>query len=204
MAVDKLVDSTALDTSLTAIADAIRAKTGGISQLVFPTGFVSEIGNIPSGGGSDSVIVTAVLENSAGDVNFGDVLTACKNANYEISYPESILFFRAKGTNAYEGTTSNTFNNFYVLVKNWLVWNKDYCRCRYTGGKVAPDSFGGNGGVALYESNNALNGAGMANIIDANHKIDNTYSGNAIGGAGTTVTLYEIPVNWSDFSTTLT
>lgn len=54
MAVDKLVDSTALDTSLTAIADAIRAKTGGSSQLVFPMQFVSEIGNIPSGGGSYS------------------------------------------------------------------------------------------------------------------------------------------------------
>lgn len=54
MAVDKLVDSTALDTSLTAIADAIRAKTGGSSQLVFPMQFVSEIGNIPSGGGSHS------------------------------------------------------------------------------------------------------------------------------------------------------
>lgn len=53
MAVDKLVDSTALDTSLAAIADAIRAKTGGSSQIVFPTQFVYEIGNIPSGGGGN-------------------------------------------------------------------------------------------------------------------------------------------------------
>lgn len=35
---------------LTSVANAIRAKSGGSSQLAFPAGFVSEIGNIPSGG----------------------------------------------------------------------------------------------------------------------------------------------------------
>ena len=34
---------------LTSVADAIRAKSGGSGQLAFPAGFVSEIGNIPSG-----------------------------------------------------------------------------------------------------------------------------------------------------------
>ena len=52
MAVDKLVDSTQLDADLTSVANAIRAKSGGSSQLAFPSGFVSEIGNIPSGGQS--------------------------------------------------------------------------------------------------------------------------------------------------------
>lgn len=51
MAVDKLVDSTQLDSDLTSVANAIRAKSGGSGQLAFPSGFVSEIGNIPSGGG---------------------------------------------------------------------------------------------------------------------------------------------------------
>jgi len=41
------------DTDLTSIADAIRTKTGGSSSIAFPAGFVSEIGNIPSGGGGD-------------------------------------------------------------------------------------------------------------------------------------------------------
>lgn len=36
------------ETSLASIADAIRAKTGGTDELVFPGGFVSEIGSIPS------------------------------------------------------------------------------------------------------------------------------------------------------------
>ena len=53
MAVDKLVDSSQLDLDLTSVANAIRAKSGGSSVLLFPAGFVSEIQNIPSGGGSD-------------------------------------------------------------------------------------------------------------------------------------------------------
>ena len=51
MALDKMVDSTQLDSDLTSVANAIRAKSGGSGQLAFPSGFVSEIGNIPSGGG---------------------------------------------------------------------------------------------------------------------------------------------------------
>lgn len=219
------------DTDLTAVADAIRAKVGVQGALMYPDDYIDFIDELVkptgtktitengtgidvasyskvdvnvSGGGGDGVITTVVLENSSGDIGFGDVLEACENLDYEISYPNSILFFRAKGTNAYSGTTSYTYNNFKIIVKNWVVWNKDYCRNRYKNGKVAPDSFGGTGGIELYESNNPLNGSGIANIIDANRKIKKTYTGNAIGGEGTTVTLYEIPVDWSDFSTTLT
>ena len=62
MAVDKLVDSTQLNSDLTSVANAIRAKSGGSGTLAFPAGFVSEIGNIPTGGG-------AVTKK---DVNFYD------------------------------------------------------------------------------------------------------------------------------------
>lgn len=50
MAVDKLVDSSQLNSDLVSVANAIRAKSGGSSPLSFPAEFVSEIGNIPSGG----------------------------------------------------------------------------------------------------------------------------------------------------------
>lgn len=53
------VDSTQLDSDLTSVANAIRAKSGGSSQLAFPAGFVSEIGNIPSGGGGKTVTLLA-------------------------------------------------------------------------------------------------------------------------------------------------
>lgn len=55
MAVDKLVDSTKLDACLDAEADAIRAKTGGSSDILFDyannKGFADAIAAIPSGGG---------------------------------------------------------------------------------------------------------------------------------------------------------
>lgn len=48
MSLDKLVDSTQLDADLASVANAIRAKSGGSSQLAFPAGFVSAIGDIPA------------------------------------------------------------------------------------------------------------------------------------------------------------
>ena len=56
MALDKLVDSTQLDSDLTSVANAIRAKSGGNSLLAFPNEFVSEIGNISAGGSLPSPI----------------------------------------------------------------------------------------------------------------------------------------------------
>ena len=52
MAIDKAIDSGALDASLTAVADAIRAKGGTNAALAFPDGFVSAIGAISTGSGA--------------------------------------------------------------------------------------------------------------------------------------------------------
>ena len=57
MAYDKVVDSAALDTQLTSIADAIRAKTGGSDSLVFPDGFSQAIAAIEAGGGGGSATI---------------------------------------------------------------------------------------------------------------------------------------------------
>lgn len=51
MAVDKLVDSTQLDTDLTSVANAIRTKGGTSASLAFPADFILAIGAIPTGGG---------------------------------------------------------------------------------------------------------------------------------------------------------
>ena len=62
MALDKLVDSAQLESDLTSVANAIRAKSGGSGQLAFPSGFVSEIGNIPSGGGPTPEVPTGYTQ----------------------------------------------------------------------------------------------------------------------------------------------
>lgn len=47
-----MADYRVTDTELTSIANAIRTKGGTSASLEFPTGFVSAIGSIPSGGGT--------------------------------------------------------------------------------------------------------------------------------------------------------
>ncbi len=46
------------DTELTSIANAIRTKGGTQAQLTYPTGFVSAINDIPTGGGKPSVVLS--------------------------------------------------------------------------------------------------------------------------------------------------
>lgn len=62
MALDKLVDSTQLDSDLTSVANAIRTKGGTSAQLAFPSGFVSAIGDIPSGGGPTPEVPTGYTQ----------------------------------------------------------------------------------------------------------------------------------------------
>lgn len=47
MALDKLVDSAALDANLTSVANAIRAKSGTSDPMAFPAGFVAAVQAIP-------------------------------------------------------------------------------------------------------------------------------------------------------------
>lgn len=51
MALDKVIDSAALDADLLTVAKAIRAKGGTSDQLAFPDGFVSAVEGIQTGGG---------------------------------------------------------------------------------------------------------------------------------------------------------
>ena len=71
MALIKLVDSAQLDADLTSVANAIRTKSGGSSQLAFPSGFISEIGNIPSGGGgaTETLLASGTYTQSTDNTN---------------------------------------------------------------------------------------------------------------------------------------
>ena len=52
MALDKVVDSAALDAEMTSVANAIRAKTGNAATLAWPDGFLTAIAEITGGGGA--------------------------------------------------------------------------------------------------------------------------------------------------------
>lgn len=74
MAYDKVVDSEVLDGKLTAIADAIRGKTGGTEELTLEQ-MVTEIAGIQAGGGSggdESALFVAVNNNTLTDFALPD------------------------------------------------------------------------------------------------------------------------------------
>lgn len=52
MSINKIVNSTRLDQDLESVANAIRTKGGTSAELEFPSGFVSAVQAIPSGGGT--------------------------------------------------------------------------------------------------------------------------------------------------------
>lgn len=71
MALDKVVDSAALDAGMTSVADAIRAKAGTTEPLAWPDGFTAAISGIETGGGGDNAdgvidkSVTSITSNAA-------------------------------------------------------------------------------------------------------------------------------------------
>lgn len=94
------------DTELTSIADAIRTKGGTTAQLTYPTGFVSAINDIQTGGGT--------VENAAS-------LYAANTGNkYEITLGNSGTY--QEYTQDSEGSLYNYLNNYgaypYGMVAN--------------------------------------------------------------------------------------
>lgn len=70
MALDKVIDSAALDAGMTAVADAIRAKAGTTEPLAWPDGFAAAISGIETGGGDSAAgvidkSVTSITSNAA-------------------------------------------------------------------------------------------------------------------------------------------
>lgn len=124
MSVDKLVDSTQLDSDLSSVANAIRAKSGGSSQLAFPSGFVSEIGNIPSGGGAtaDDVATGAF---PSGDITLS-VLPTRTNAFYGYSSIQKVTATYSSGnpgTNLFQTSSITEFVGINVvrINPNWFL-----------------------------------------------------------------------------------
>lgn len=107
----KLVNGYELDNNLTSIANAIRTKSGGSSSLVFPTGFVSEIGNIPTGGNSLPNVVELIIGNfpdkyldpgtSAGSVTFSFVEHWTDGGWKQASFQKTISFTAEQGYTYY-------------------------------------------------------------------------------------------------------
>ena len=84
MAVDKLVDSTQLNSDLTSVANAIRTKGGTSSSLAFPSGFVSAVNAIDTSG---TDFIVTLTYNSQSDIyepdcTYSELYTAYQAGKY--------------------------------------------------------------------------------------------------------------------------
>lgn len=68
MAIDKAVDSGALDAGLKAIADTIRTKSGASGLLLFPDGFNAAISSIQGDSNNGIKILPQNLHDSSADI----------------------------------------------------------------------------------------------------------------------------------------
>jgi len=119
MAVDKLVDSSQLDSDLTSVADAIRSKGGTSDTLSFPSGMVNAINNISTGGAGAKIKPYSIsfrystnktLDLSTIDTSritsFGSMFADCTN----LESLDASSFDTSKVTSMYA-----TFNNCVKL-----------------------------------------------------------------------------------------
>lgn len=126
MSADKLVDSTQLDSDLTSVANAIRAKSGGSSQLVFPGGFVSEIQAIPSGGNvphevPDGYTQLKYLESTGTQIINTDVAATLETKL-------QVTGVRMPSQTGYNKIAGCSDPNVYIPMANGVYGNTFYCK----------------------------------------------------------------------------
>lgn len=125
-----MADYKVTDTQLTAIADAIRAKTGSNASLAFPTGFVSAIGGI-SGGLSLTYESTFNTYLDASEDCSSDVTLSCLNGDEKFIVGLSInggMNFQSTISGFYYDVITEVgqymFDNGGVLnVDSGITWN---------------------------------------------------------------------------------
>lgn len=74
-----MTDYLVTDTELTSVANAIRTKGGTSASLSFPTGFVSAINDIQTGGGEYTIDDIAQNIEPSGDITLGSGVTTVGN-----------------------------------------------------------------------------------------------------------------------------
>lgn len=119
-------------TDLTSIANAIRTKGGTSAQLAFPSGFVSAVQNIPTGGGSSVKYTRYTL---TGDTTIKALLDSI---NYEVQDAFALcIMIRASGTAA-PSQGNYTINNYiFYFLQNTIF----HGRQMWQSGQKTPDSF---------------------------------------------------------------
>ncbi len=116
MAVDKLVDSTQLDSDLTSVANAIRTKGGTSASLSFPSDFVTAIGAIPTGITPTGTI--NITTNGTHDVtNYASANVSVSGGGGGGSPDDDVVFYDYDGS-VVDSYSAADFANLAALPSN--------------------------------------------------------------------------------------
>lgn len=116
MAYDKVVDSAALDSKLTQVADAIRTKGNTSADLQFPSGFISAIQAIQTG--TELQIIVSVPSGATVTATKGSKVVSgtAINGTCTLTVPEAGTWsVKATHNGQTSGTKSVTFTDRYAL-----------------------------------------------------------------------------------------
>lgn len=121
MAYDKVVDSAALDSKLTQVADAIRTKGNTSADLQFPSGFISAIQAIQTG--TELKIVVSVTSGAAVTATKGNNTVSGTSVNgvCTLIVPEAGTWsVKATLSGQTSDTKSVTFTDSYALTLSFV------------------------------------------------------------------------------------
>lgn len=153
MSVDKLVDSTQLDSDLTSVANAIRTKGGTSAQLAFPAGFVSAVEAIPTGGGTNKRYIIK-------DGEIQDGFTFQVNSPSAISEDPNGFFKLSVTGNAYGFCYANNvdFSNFKYIVTEFYVTSKisGWSYGEFGNNRIVPSISAGSGNASSGDNTNVV------------------------------------------------
>lgn len=132
MAVNKLVDGTQLDSDLTSVANAIRLKGSTSASLSFPSGFVSAINALPSGG--SSLITKSITANGTYNAQ-NDSADGYSQVTVNVSVNSSLITknITANGIYSAQDDNVNGYSQVTVNVSGGSVAQKSVIFIDYDG-----------------------------------------------------------------------
>lgn len=176
MALDKVVDSSALDAGMTSVADAIRAKAGTTDQLLWPDGFKAAIEGISGVG--DTSIEDGLVERTITDYVNDRVESVGPYAFYLITSLLSVSMKNVKifnGQNNFMGCTNLSTIDFPKLES--ASTGNAFRNCTALTNAVLPRLV--NPGVS-FQGCSALGRLDLGSEVDANEMVQINF-GNVSG-----------------------
>lgn len=187
MALDKVVDSAALDAGMTAVADAIRAKGGTTEPLSWPDGFKAAVESIITGSIGSELPEPKLLCTLTAEMNLKEILTAHPIPR---KYKRSFVVLVHRGTNI-ATIGSGTYRQCIFYCCDGDKQKEMFIINAYSNSVVAPDTLGlvpSSSGNGTYFSINSSDGAITSST---------TTNASRYFAVGNTLEYIEIPFNYN-------